>query len=779
MTVAGMDADASRSGGLLRPTEAVRFINSTPLGSVCDEWSVRRDMGDLGVRIAPDGRRVDSLKYASWLLHRRHIEGSTPGLFPGVEPSDGGSYERHRDRMGARSRDLSLSRREIGPIPPIGNAKRRAKAGKSLRVFCETYFPRLFRRKWSRTHLKLLADLDKTIRDGGQKAYAIWRGFGKSTILEVATLFATLYGFRRFVLFLSQSRDKAALSAASILTQIEKNPLLAEDFPEVCFPIKKLEGIANRAAGQLCNGERTHLGIEAKKIVFPLIPDAPSSAATIQAAGLDGDFRGSFLTRADGERVRPDMVVVDDAQTDKSARSEKRCEEREQLIQGAVLGLGDHETRSAVFMACTVIRENDLSSRYIDHKRHPDWRGVRARLMNTMPTNEELWHEYNSIRAQDILDEKGFTRCNAFYRKNRKSMDAGADPEWPDAWDRTNELSAVQHAMNILAERKEEAFWAEYQNEPIPAQAEETTDLSKELLATRLNHRARGTVPIEATTLTAFIDVQHKLLPWVVCAFGDEFTGYVIDYGTWPDQRSPRWTRRKAQYTIDREFPSAKMLEGRIYSALDRLTGELLDRAFRRGDGTDAKIDRLLIDANDGNLDAVVYQFCRQSRHGPRVMPSRTKGYGPGGPEWNPARRAPGERVGLHWRIPVAKGRELRHVHWDTNWWKTFTATRLRTTVGDPGAMTICGARAGEHDTFFDHLISEQGLILQDKKSGRSGEVWKPKRLNIENDLWDCLVGCVMGASMQGVSIRAIGQSAPAVMTRKRIKLGELQRNRR
>jgi phage terminase large subunit GpA-like protein len=47
-----------------------------------------------------------------------------------------------------------------------------------------------------------------------------------------------------------------------------------------------------------------------------------------------------------------------------------------------------------------------------------------------------------------------------------------------------------------------------------------------------------------------------------------------------------------------------------------------LDRDWRRDDGALMRIERLLIDANWGNSTDVIYQFCRQSRHGPVVMPS-------------------------------------------------------------------------------------------------------------------------------------------------------------
>ena len=48
-------------------------------------------------------------------------------------------------------------------------------------------------------------------------------------------------------------------------------------------------------------------------------------------------------------------------------------------------------------------------------------------------------------------------------------MDDGAVVAWPERFNH-DELSAVQHAMNLRLQ-DERAFWAEYQNEPLPEDA--------------------------------------------------------------------------------------------------------------------------------------------------------------------------------------------------------------------------------------------------------------------------------------------------------------------
>ena len=86
----------------------------------------------------------------------------------------------------------------------------------------------------------------------------------------------------------------------SIKTELDCNDLLLADFPEVCFPIQALDGISNRANGQLYQGKRTQIGWTAKEIVLPTIAGSHASGAIIKVAGLTGRIRGMKFKRPDG-----------------------------------------------------------------------------------------------------------------------------------------------------------------------------------------------------------------------------------------------------------------------------------------------------------------------------------------------------------------------------------------------------------------------------------------------------------------------------------------------
>src|SRR5690606_29909324 len=108
-------------------------------------------------------------------------------------------------------------------------------------------------------HLAIISRLEEVICDGGQYALAAPRGTGKTALVEAAAIWAVVAGHRRFVAVIGASEEAAAGIVASIRAEFEGNDLLLEDWPEVCYPIRKLEGLGTRAPGQLLDGERTRI----------------------------------------------------------------------------------------------------------------------------------------------------------------------------------------------------------------------------------------------------------------------------------------------------------------------------------------------------------------------------------------------------------------------------------------------------------------------------------------------------------------------------------------
>ena len=121
--------------------------------------------------------------------------------------------------------------------------------------------------------------------------------------------------------------------------------------------------------------------------------------------------------RADGQSVRPSLVVLDDPQTDESARSLSQCATRESILAGAVLGLAGPGKKIAGIMPCTVIRPGDMADNILDRDKHPEWNGERTKMVYAFPTNEKLWAKYAEIRAESLRAERGLAEATEFYRE--------------------------------------------------------------------------------------------------------------------------------------------------------------------------------------------------------------------------------------------------------------------------------------------------------------------------------------------------------------------------
>ena len=750
----------------LKPTELVRLLNSTPLGEVISERQLHRHRSRAGFRIG-DGRTVDLLRYVAWLVLERHR--------PRPEPEGLTGYEGHKERARQRNLAMSLSGRDIGELPEVADPERKRLAARDFRFFCERYFPQTFHLPWSDDHLKVIGKIEQAVLEGGLFAMAMPRGSGKSSLCEVACLWSLLFGHREFVALVGADESHAENMLDSIKVEFETNDALLEDFPEVCHPIRSLEGIHQRAAGQLYQGKQTHIGWTAREIVLPTIPGSRASGSIMRVAGITGRIRGMKHKRVDGSSVRPSLVLIDDPQTDESARSPSQCAARERILAGAILGLAGPGRKIAGLMALTVVRPDDLADRLLDREKHPQWQGERTKMVYAWPANEALWVRYAQLWREGMAADRGIADATEFYRANRAAMDEGAVIAWPQRY-HPDELSAIQHAVNLKLDRGEAAFWAEYQNEPLPEEEVDDELLTAEQIAAKVNGHRRGEVPLTATRLTMFVDVQAKVLFWLVAAWEDDFTGYVIDYGTEPDQKAAYFTLRDVRHTLAVAAPRAG-LEGSIRAGLVRLCGRMLGREWKREDGSAARIERCLIDANWGQSTDVVYEFSRQSDHASVLTPSHGKYVGASSIPFAEYKRKRGDRVGLNWRVPHTAGRRaIRHVVYDTNYWKSFIQARFRTAQGDPGCLSLFGRQPEHHRLLAEHLTSEYPVRTEGR--GRTVDEWKLRASGLENHWLDCLTGSAVAASMQGAVLfgtQDMGRPRPAG----RRKLSELQRGRR
>ena len=682
-------------------------------------------------------------------------------------------YDSQREGAAQRSRERSQAGREIGPLPQVAHPRRKARCKKSLRAFCETYFPGRFPWPFAECHVTAIERMEACAREGGLFAAAMPRGSGKTTVAECAVLWAVLYGLRRFVVLVQATEKLAAKSLKKIQRELETNALLLEDFPEVCWPIRALERNTQRARQQTLDGELTRMEWTADSVTLASVPGSASGGAILHVVGVTGAVRGLSTLGPGGEIVRPDMVLIDDAQTRDSAKSPTQTADREAVVTDDVLGLAGPGTAIAAVVLCTVIYPDDLSDRFLSPDRHPEWQGVRTRMLESYPERMDLWDEYAEVREESFRSGDRGRRANDFYAERREEMDRGARVSWPER-QKKGELSGVQSAMNLYIDNPR-GFKAEYQNEPDPVGgAGASRELHPDEVCSRLSGLPRMEVPREATRLVAMIDVGKSLHWYAVAAWDDRFGGSVLDYGCWPRQSRANFAADDPRPGLADVFPGVPETTA-IYQGLEALVQEVLGRTyFREQTGEALKVERCLIDS--GYQSQTVYQFWRACPHAGVIYPS--KGFGRtntarGVAGWKPR---PGERSGHHWRLTMSEAGRGRMVQFDSDEWKTFLHERLTTPPGAPGHLTLFGRDAHAHEMLGEHFAAEYSDLAAVR--GEQFDKWYQRPDRPDNHLWDCLVGCAVAASVQGLVWQASPSPGQQQPQHQRRKLSEVQRAR-
>jgi len=661
--------------------------------------------------------------------------------------TDARLYERKRKTEQHRQAVHSAAGRDIGPTPDIANPKRRKRCERSLKRFCEVYNQATFCWPWSPDLLDVIETIEQSVVHGGLSAIALPRGGGKSSLCRMAVLWATSYGHVLYVYMIGANALRAGENLEAIKIWMRTLEPYGEDFPEITRATRYVRGQANRAQGMQCNGQETFFRWEQERIVLPRVPPPPNSGEAspwaktsgivIGTSGLTGEgIRGSLYAHPDGRSVRPDLVLLDDPQTDESAASPLQNDTRFRLITGAVLGMAGPGKQIAAVMPCTVIRPGDMADKVLNRKENPLWRGIRRKMLTAMPADMAAWEPYFEVFRSCMGQAKPDIRpANKYYRKHRKELDAGAVPTWKSRR-LSDEVSPVQHAMDLYCRLGRAAFMAEYQNDPEDERAA-NAKITAAMVARKTNGLARGIIPKSAEFVSAYIDVHGRVLYYVVTAWSNPLAGSVINYGTYPRQPVTYFSQASAPVGMDDLATQQGGLteEARLLAGLQTLTDALLAGVYRREDGAEMAIGQILIDARWGQQNELVKQFCRRQTHGGRVLAAQGYGSGTRKPPLRTLPLKPGTRDGTYWRIaPPTAGN--RWVTIDANAAKTLCANRLAMPLGTYGGIDLFGTEPQEHALFADHCVSEAPEEIT--ATGLTYEVWNWLLPHLDNHYWDC-----------------------------------------
>lgn len=710
-------------------------------------------------------------------------------------------YERHKTDMRDRMAEKYRRGRELFPLPAPKSLERRKAALLTLQAYCELYRKPTFFLPWSKDQLAFVHYLEHVIRFGGYKIQAMARGDGKTRIGIAAAEWGVLNGFRQFVVFLGSTALKGVENMQFFKETFYRNELLAEDFPEVCYPLQKIGSAAQ--SRPLYLGKELGIVSTVKELRLPQIPGSVCAGATFYSDGLLAEgLRGLARPFPNGETVRPDLVIPDDPQNDESARSMKQTSDRMSTIKGSVLGMAGPKRSIALIGAVTVIAQNDLAAQLLNRDINPAFNGTRCQFLSKCPEGP-LWDQYWQLRANCLrMGDQAFTEATDFYKSNRAEMDAGIVENSPHRFN-DSEISATQQAANIIQDRGRAAFFAEFQNDPLSIGGD-VVHLKSDDLREKLNGIKRGAVPDWASVLVLDIDVQDNLLFWLVKAGGTNGDRAVVDYGFFPDQNRRHFAVREVRHTLSHWLAITKrkgvpLLAGgagddlangslpvnkaeAMYAGLMRLTNDLFGRTWKREHAGPINIRLGTIDAQDGDHWKIVYQVCRESPHRALLLPRHglpvKASDRPVSISW---KKNLGDEVGDEWvRGPCKKefGRQDRLLI-DVNYWKTQSQNRWLTGKGANGCATLFGRDFDEHGMFADHRTAEfpTRVTAEGKWGKRVADEWSLFPGRTENHFLDLDVATDAGLSACG--IRVLDETVPIIAPRRRVTHAQYYGRRR
>ena len=238
---------------------------------------------------------------------------------------------------------------------------------------------------------RFVAALQDKILHGGLKHVRWPRGKGKSTWVKIAILWASLYGHKSFMVVVEKVKGMAFVVVDEIWRRIYLSPRISADFPEFAVPMRDVEMAPQRMRVQTYLGAPTYMKQDISKFHYyklPTMKGMPHTGAIIAYRGADQALRGINI-----DSVRPDFFFIDDPQTDEDAANPETVAKIEDNITGAVLGSGETSERISAVMASTPIEPDDVSERFADPKRHPEWEAETETFVVTWG-DEKLRDEY-------------------------------------------------------------------------------------------------------------------------------------------------------------------------------------------------------------------------------------------------------------------------------------------------------------------------------------------------------------------------------------------------
>ncbi len=305
---------------------------------------------------------------------------------------------------------------------PLASAERRRLASADFQSFARVYFPHYVKRPNSVLHDYLYSRLPAIAASARAETDAIAapRGEAKSTITsQLFVIWCVATGRKWYAMIGMDAFDQAAIMLEAIKAELEANPRLLMDFPEVCGigPVWQAGVIVTR------------------------------NDRKVEAVGSGKRIRG----RRHGPH-RPDLFVGDDLENDENVRTPEQRDKLQSWITKAVLKLGGAGEKFDVIIIGTILHYDSVLARLL---KNPLWHSAKFKAIIRWPDNMVLWDAW-----ENLILSAGEDAATRYYENFKAEMDAGSEVSWPAA-------RPLVDLMKIRARDGHAAFDSELQNDPL------------------------------------------------------------------------------------------------------------------------------------------------------------------------------------------------------------------------------------------------------------------------------------------------------------------------
>ncbi len=284
-------------------------------------------------------------------------------------------------------------------------------------------------------HEELHRLLQSTSKQGGQHiAIAAPRGHAKSTLITLMfVLWIACTERERFILLISDTKEKAAGFLRDIKQELENNQKLRQDFPKAC----ELPG--KRAAPRRWRENELEM----------------RNGVLIAAAGAGQSLRGKRFKSA-----RPGLIILDDIESNENTATAELREKMEDWLNRVVMNAGDKNTN--IIMVGTILHFGSLLAKLTDDKKNGAWQGLIYRAVEQWSPRDDLWKHWSQLfHGHESYQE--LIGCNAaqrFFEDNQTDMLQDTQVLWPEKED-------YHYLMLKREEIGEHRFSTEKQNEAV------------------------------------------------------------------------------------------------------------------------------------------------------------------------------------------------------------------------------------------------------------------------------------------------------------------------